>query len=358
MVMSLEDNTVPGPPGDPNGDRYANVFTSLSKIPSNTIGIPMIASGKMYISFKKPLYLWVNEDANGTLGYAAPDLLNPTDPNQGIRFETIEFTWASNGLWINPTRVDAYQYPMGVEVFGPNSFYHKVGELKSHKDIIALWQELISAPFQPCYKSNFNDEGDGILLQPSKIQEFKPGGVSEFYYKNYVDKVWSTFSNGNNLSVDVGNEGIWEGGVVPGSEDVFTMSCVKGCSTHSKSGSVLGKPTTQELIEAKGKLAAGGEYDKNVQKWLAAAFHRAVIDTTVTLPTLQLWGDRDTYYQTSDSEVDNEYASFFHGYDISVDLRCYAFAYDDVFEQSATINYPGDAGEAHIRITLGGFFNM
>mmetsp|Transcript_32508 Transcript_32508/g.37867 ORF Transcript_32508/g.37867 Transcript_32508/m.37867 type:complete len:90 (+) Transcript_32508:230-499(+) len=45
----------------------------------------------------------------------------------------------------------------------------------------------------------------------------------------------------------------------------------------------------------------------------------------------------------------------FHGFDITHNSETYAFLYDDVFEQSFTIqaNYPRD-----IRITVGGFVNI
>ena len=175
--MSSTFNTVPGPSGDPTNWKYANVFTKLSDISSSTIGLPKIAACKMFISFKKPLYLRFH--AAG--GYSQPNLENPTDPNRGIRFETIELTWAPNGLWINTSRVDAYQYPMGLEVYGNNvggagQQYKKVGELKSHEDIISLWPARTSSPFQSCYVgNNVYPEGDGIIKQPSKI----PGNGGE-----------------------------------------------------------------------------------------------------------------------------------------------------------------------------------
>src|SRR6187401_766662 len=104
--MSVSDNTVAGP--TPNGNmgpggngRYANCFTRLSEIPNKIINIPGIAGCRILISFNSQLFLYF---FGPTGGYSAPNLANPNDPNQGIRFEMIELTNAANGLWANTTR--------------------------------------------------------------------------------------------------------------------------------------------------------------------------------------------------------------------------------------------------------------
>src|SRR5688500_15067869 len=113
--MSVADNTVQGP--TPNGNmgpggngRYANCFARLTEIPNKIINIPGIAGCRILISFNQQLYLYFFGSTGAPSGYAAPDLNNPNDVNQGIRFEMIELTNAPNGLWANTTRVDTYQY--------------------------------------------------------------------------------------------------------------------------------------------------------------------------------------------------------------------------------------------------------
>ena len=88
----------------------------------------------------------------------------------------------------------------------------------------------------------------------------------------------------------------------------------------------------------------------NVQKMIAAAINRRVID--VNHFGTQNWGDNSKYYQANPN---NQYAKFFHNEDISYNSETYAFSYDDVFEQSSTIqaNRP-----AKTRITIGGFYNV
>jgi len=168
------------------------------------------------------------------------------------------------------------------------------------------------------------------------------------YFQSYINEIWNTYRN-RNLKASFGDIGIWEGRV---SGNVFTMRCVERCPNGAVPGRINGVPDTQECIEAKGKMHQGGEWDKNVQKMFAAAINRHAIKTDVPSTVTQDWGDRTQYYR---SEPHNHYAKFFHGFDISYNSETYAFSYDDVFEQSSTIqaNNP-----EKIRITIGGFYNV
>ena len=349
--MSSNFNTVQGPSHDNSGWRYANIFRPLSSISSNTIGIPKIEACKMFISFRSPLYIHFH--AGNNAGYTQPNLENSSDPNRGIRFETIELTWVSNGLWINTSRVDAYQYPMGLEVYGSDvgggNNYKKVGELKDHNAILNLWPSRVSSPFLPCYVTSFYPEGDGIIKQPSKIPQFDNGGASANYFQAYINQIWNTYKR-RTLKASFGDIGIWQGQV--SSNNVFTMRCVAQCPGNAGAGRIRGVPNTQEIIEAKGKMAQGGEWDKNVQKMFSAAINRHAINPNASSSTTQNWGDNSQYFQSGPY---NDYVAFFHGSDISFESQTYAFAYDDVFDQSSTIQA---TRPDKTRITIGGFYNV
>ena len=60
------------------------------------------------------MYLHFHDDG----GYAGANLSSSTDPNDGIRWELVELSWDNSGVFTNTSRVDAYQYPMGIEVNG------------------------------------------------------------------------------------------------------------------------------------------------------------------------------------------------------------------------------------------------
>ena len=79
------------------------MFTPLSEIKDRTLHIPKIFGCRIFISFNNPLYIHFFESG----GFTGPDLQNPSNSNNDIRFEVIELSWTNAGLWTNTTRVDA-----------------------------------------------------------------------------------------------------------------------------------------------------------------------------------------------------------------------------------------------------------
>ncbi len=333
--MDSSNNTVQGPiiggnqgPGE-NG-MYADCFRRLSDIPNKTIQIPKIAGCRIMISFKSQLYLYFFGHSGAPSGYAAPNLANPTDPNQGIKYELIELTYNDIGLWCNTSRVDSYQYPMGLEVWGDN-FYKKVGELKKHNDILAQWQA--TAPNE--FKSLLNID-EGIIHFPTKVEAFPKN-----FMDGYINDIWSKYSS-QELAF-TSDAGIWRGKVQSGNQFVFKRD------SDGQTATIPGKPTTIEAMEGSGVMASGQRWDLVVQSQMVAAITRHAVDLNVPSGVLQNFGDTSKYYQTWPY---NWYSKFFHQTDISFESQTYTFAYDDVYDQSATIHTPNPN---NIKITLGGF---
>ncbi|MFL5746043.1 MAG: glycoside hydrolase family 64 protein, partial [Niastella sp.] len=323
-LMNVSDNTVAGPviggnQGPGNNGRYANCFAKLSEIPNKTINIPGIAGCRILISFNSQLFLYFFGASGAPSGYAAPNLANPTDPNQGIRFETIELTNAANGLWANTTRVDSYQYPMGLEVWGNNNFYKKVGELKTHAQILSQWQSQAPATFAGCY-----DATNGIIKFPSKTSAFQSGGAQANYFGSYIDAIWSKYAN-ENLIFNAGDAGTWSGRV-SGNTFSFTRT------SDGAVGVISNKPTNTEVMEGSGVMASGGQWDKVVQAQICAAINRHAIDLTLGNGATQDLGTDSKYYVSSPY---NWYCKFWHQPDISLNSLTYSFCYDDVFNKSS-----------------------
>ena len=332
--MDPSINTVQGPVIDGNqgpglDGKYANCFRKLSDIPNKTIQIPKIAGCRIMISFKSQLYLYFFGHSGASSGYAAPNLANPTDPNQGIKFELIELTFNDFGLWCNTSRVDAYQYPMGLEVWG-NNFYKKVGELKKHNEILAQWQTTAPSEFQSLLSTS-----EGAIHFPTKVESFPKD-----FMDGYINEIWSKYSS-QELAF-TSDAGIWRGGV-EGTNFVFRRD------SDGQIGTVFGKPTTIEAMEGSGVMASGNRWDLVVQSQMVAAITRHAVDLNMSSGTLQDFGDTSKYYQTWPY---NWYSKFFHQTDISFESQTYTFAYDDVYNQSATIHTPNPE---NIKITLGGF---
>ncbi len=333
--MRTSDNTVQGPviggnQGPGNNGLYANCFRRLSDIPNRTVNIPKIAGCRILISFESQLYLYFFGHSGSPSGYAAPNLDNPTDPNLGIKFEIVELTYNDLGLWCNTSRVDTYQYPVGLEVWG-NNFYKKVGELKTHNEILGEWQATAPAEFQ-----GLLDTSNGMIRFPTKTTAFPND-----FFRSYIDAIWSKYST-QQLVFNSGQAGVWRGSV-QGDQFVFNRD------GDGQRAVIPGKPTTMEAMEGSGVLASGAQWDLVVQAQFVAAITRHAIDLNVPSGVLQNFGNTANYYQQWPY---NWYAKFLHRPDISFEGLTYAFAYDDVFDQSATIHTPAPAT---IKITLGGF---
>ena len=123
LPMSSSYNTVTGPTYNGNtgpgaNSKYANCFFKLSTIPNKTFNLPYIAGCRVYISRQSQLYFYFFGASGAPSGYSAPDPQNPNDPNKGLIYEIIELTNNAGGIFCNTSRVDAFHYPMGLELFG------------------------------------------------------------------------------------------------------------------------------------------------------------------------------------------------------------------------------------------------
>lgn len=339
-LMSASDNTVQGPviggnQGPGGNGRYANCFAKLSEIPNKSVVVPPIEGCRIMFSFNSQLFLYFFGASGTVSGYAAPNLANPTDPNQGIRFETIELAITQGGMWANTTRVDAYQYPMGLEVWGNSGFYQKMGEYVTHAQILSQWQATAPAEFAACYNAT-----NGIIQAPSKIPSFLNGAQSN-YFGAYIDAIWAKYRTGS-LIFGTSESDTWTGSV---SGDVFTFRR----SSDGATGVISRKPTTIEAFEGSGALASGTGVDKAIQTQICAAITRHALDLNIPVGTRQNFSPSVNYYQTNPYSW---YAKFWHRTDLTLNGKSYGFCYDDVFDQSSTINAPSPL---RATVTIGGF---
>ena len=318
---------------------YANIFTTLDKISNKTINLVQTNSCRVFFGFRSKLYIHAFDDNKG---FAGADFQNPSDPNHGIRWELMEFTLDENAIWVNTSRVDAFQYPMGVELYGgagANNHYMKRGEIQDYSTIINRWNSTNgNNQFSACYQKNITtDNLGGIIVQPSKVASIKGNG----YFNDYINRIWNYYSN-NQLYADMGQLGRWRGRV---SGSVFTL-------TRESDGAVAkiySKPTTTDAIEGDGAFNRGNSLDLALQAMFCGAINRGVIDLRVASGQLQYWGDRSKFFNT---DTYNPYVKFFHQPDLSYDGYIYAFAYDDTFDQSSTC---ATSHPDHCVVTIGGF---
>jgi hypothetical protein len=104
------------------------------------------------------------------------------------------------------------------------------------------------------------------------------------------------------------------------------------------------KPTTQDVMRCSGTLANSGmKAEEGVMgAELCAAFNRSVGASP------EVWYKAGSYYKGKDRN--NEYAGFFHS--IGINHRSYAFAYDDVNDQSSVAILGNDNPPSRVTLTI------
>ena len=366
VTMSADQNTLDGPEwSTPASWKYPDIFTKLSDITDKTLQIPHGIYGcRIFISFESPMYLHFHE----TGGYAGANLNSTSDPNSGIRWEIVELTWGDSGLWTNSSRVDAYQYPLSVEVAGftgglieptyeasylsaiggnGTPKYGKIGEKLPHEEILSNWDTTVSDEYLVAKViKEHSIDGGFIIEQPSKVEAF-PADI----FDDYIDEIWNVFSN-NDLVIDIGDRGIWTGRVTDNRFDFIDP-------VDGSVASIYGKPTSFNAIEGSGflaftEVAANVNQEKHdedlmIQAQMAAAINRHAIYTDILNGDVQFTHDASRYFIY---EPYNEYVSFFHNEAISYESQTYAFAYDDVGDHSSTLQ---NTFPTSVRVIIGGY---
>lgn len=306
------------------GDRMcADICYSLAD--ADYVYMPDIISGRMYLSYGSPVYITINQDAGGNVGYAGPDLNNTSDPNQDVLFEFIEFTIKGKEYWGNTTRVDFYSFPIVSRLIGSGGYDNYPGDADVYDKTVGDLgtREEMFAAFAAEVPDEFKGLADDYRIMAPCKSLFNEGKQYGNYFDDYIDAFWTKYASEDLVfTCDAGTFR----GRVSGDAMIFTKDGDSGTYT-------IYKPTTQHALEGKGNFDKGSSTEKVIEAQLCAAFNRGVAMEP------ENWNNSSAFYQKSPC---NYYAGFFHNHSYSG--LAYGFCYDDVFGYSTLLHYTNPTG--------------
>lgn len=117
-----------------------------------------------------------------TVGYAGPDLNNPSDPNNDVLFEFAEFTVTNKEYWGNTTRVDFFSFPVVTRLVGQDVLEGKGNFNRGNSTELVIEAQLCAA---------FNR---GVATDPANYQN------PSAYYKNSTYNYYSAFMHKHSVN--------------------------------------------------------------------------------------------------------------------------------------------------------------
>lgn len=376
----------------------SNLVLCLGNI--NTTNMPELGTGtaafsaRIYVSVGVPrLPFSVSTDATtGTVtGYTAPVFGNGTGVGGAMTlFDWIEFSYDSQGNFNgNTTQVNQFGFPLylsGVTTGGGTTPVQ--GILNASRTDIMTKVSALPAPFSPT-NSLVPVDVDAADAYPAGVTHLRALAPDEISQANttlsgwFAGTVTAAYQGWQSTPVQVTDvsSGTYTGICMPlaqypqsgppqgyqygaiafyeGSyptQDAFVTAFPNPVPAPAF---WIGPIGSNDIWQCGNSLADGSTAQKNIGKILAAAFNRGMVvkaDGTVrtSFTDSDCSGDAPNFYAAG--TVYNPWAKLFH--EVSANGLSYAFAYDDVCDQSTSIPVQGQTlVAASIRIVLGPFFS-
>jgi len=359
-TQEFGDNTITNCNG---GYLFANYFKSLKDQPDIMIEeSASLISAQLWVGLKS----WVPFCAQPG-GYAPPSVANPALQGYHVQFQFAEFNYANTQLNINTTNVDALGFPMNIIVSDTSENIQVTAYSQCYKWIIEQ--------FKNCSDSNFShliipDASGKETLRILSIEHAAagPGGsqvplpslgipssvVSYFssFYTSYISACWNLYSQSPVTiyiatlpytgQVQNGTFNFWAGTAIGSSSDIVLS---------------LGMPDNGSVLQAAGILDSGNAVQLNIEKFIAAALYRGVFHISPGNDTCNSWCGPDMqakfYTGATANSITapvNHYAKILHSASTKLKYAdcdknihesangcCYAYAYDDVGDQSSSL---------------------
>lgn len=365
IPCKASDNTYEVIRDDGITEYYAQYWITLNQLPKNPDGsysftCPVVNSARLFISFRKPVYLHINSGATDKdpVAVAEPDDANIYDPTYKTLWDKFEWTLDGKGLHANTTAIDFFGLPLqfimkrsvGLDL-GPLGFSGSRGAVTRHLNPNALLSPL-KTPYRYYSPKAINPTQAPITRPPIKFPDN--------YFKPYVDWVWAhRWQTADSLQVSAGGYA-WTGQISGG---VLTLKVVKiPGETHT-----INKPTQDwDILACAGifnkdadtfKNGAAQDRDGAIKNEIASAINRGVMHR----PTAD-WSKKGYYYTFEPSGLPadpltpplpadnfrfNIYSQYLH--QVAINQFIYGYPYDDKYDQAS---YTTDPNGTELVVTI------
>ena len=302
-----------------NGVTYTNYFHTIAQ--AGSVTIPPINSARLMLSVGGPMYIRVNQDINGNIGYAGANIENPSDPNIDVTFDFMEMAIVPDtGFFGNTTRVDQFGFPVTLRLQGLGGFDQTVGETATRASLFSAWASAVPAQFQGLAQAPYSPYR---IIAPAHAS-FNAGKANANYLDAYIQGLWTKYASQTLTFTD--QQGTFTGHVVNGQ---FQFTDGQGTYTIARA------PNTQEALlgngvlnDATGQTPGTAGYDKQlqIQAQMCAAINRHIVENPAQ------WSTPSAFY----ASPANSYSKFWH--DHAINGLSYGFAYDDVGGFSSSLH--------------------
>ncbi|KAJ8129238.1 hypothetical protein O1611_g4395 [Lasiodiplodia mahajangana] len=297
----------------------ANIALPLNGVGQTTqVTLPQaLISARIWFA-RGQLKFYTVKDGNGVSAIVEPSAANPADPSAGIQWGFIEFNYDGTTIYANISYVDFVGLPLGMGLTLSTGEQQIVQGLQagSASNICTnvIQQKAVDGQIwdQLCVVSS---SGQALrILSPNLYASANPTAFSG-YYDNYVNQVWSQYTNQDlTINTQTGNGNV----ACRVSGDQLT------CAGDNRA---YPKPTTADIWGCNSGPFAIIDSDNDI--------HRAVVPrlcAAFTRSTLLLAGGnvqpslgQSSYYTVSPT---SHYSRIVHNYETNG--LGYAFSYDDV----------------------------
>ncbi|CAF9920633.1 MAG: hypothetical protein GOMPHAMPRED_002096 [Gomphillus americanus] len=256
-------------------------------------------------------------DGNGNPSLVEPSSANPNDPNAGVNWGFVELTWNAAGVFANISYVDFVGLILSMSLAASGQTQYAGGLNSNAVNLIcAALSRQASQDGQPWGDLCMADgSGNNLrVIAPIDYMSTNPGAWNG-YYDNYINQVWSTYTN-TPLIIDT------QAGA--GKVSCQVSGGVLYCNGDNRG---YNKPSVSDIWGCNsGPFGIQGS-DNDVHRAVVPRLCAAFVRTTLLLKggNVQPSLPSTSYYTTGPTMW---YSAFVHQYETSG--IGYAFSYDDV----------------------------